>query len=101
MYFRKKTSGGRAYLQIVESRRDGGQVRQQVIATLGRYEDLREERPIRTAVAVGGTVFLQSDGGGRRPGRECNGIGSAAAWARSGIPAFVGRNRMPRRGRRD
>src|SRR4030081_4109777 len=26
MYFRKKTSGGRAYLQIVESRRDGGQV---------------------------------------------------------------------------
>jgi hypothetical protein len=42
MYFRKKTSGGRGYLQIVENRRDGGQVRQQVIATLGRYEDLRE-----------------------------------------------------------
>ena len=35
MYFRKKTSSGRAYLQIVESRRDGAQVRQQVIATLG------------------------------------------------------------------
>ena len=42
MYFRKKTSGGRAYLQIVESRRQGAQVRQQVIATLGRVEDLRE-----------------------------------------------------------
>ena len=42
MYFRKKTSGGRAYLQIVESRRDGAQVRQQVIATLGRIEDLRD-----------------------------------------------------------
>ena len=41
MYFRRKTSGGRAYLQIVESRRDGDQVRQQVIATLGRYEDLK------------------------------------------------------------
>ena len=41
MYFRRKTSGGRAYLQIVESRREGDQVRQQVIATLGRYEDLR------------------------------------------------------------
>jgi len=40
MYFRKKTSGGRAYLQIVESRREGAQVRQQVIATLGRIEDL-------------------------------------------------------------
>ena len=27
MYFRRKTSAGRAYLQIVESRRDGDQVR--------------------------------------------------------------------------
>ena len=42
MFFRKKTSGGRAYLQIVESRREGVAVRQQVIATLGRLEDLRE-----------------------------------------------------------
>src|SRR5208282_3793442 len=41
MYFRKKTSGGRAYLQIVESRREGALVRQQVIATLGRVEDLQ------------------------------------------------------------
>ncbi len=41
MYFRRKTSGGRAYLQIVESRREGDQVRQQVIATLGRYEELQ------------------------------------------------------------
>jgi hypothetical protein len=31
MYFRRKTSAGRAYLQIVESRRTGEQVRQQVI----------------------------------------------------------------------
>ena len=35
MYFRRKSSAGRAYLQIVESRRDGDQVRQQVNATLG------------------------------------------------------------------
>ena len=41
MYFRRKTSAGRAYLQIVESRRDGDQVRQQVIATLGRFERLQ------------------------------------------------------------
>ena len=41
MYFRKKTSGGRAYLQIVESRRAGDQVRQQVIATLGRMDELQ------------------------------------------------------------
>jgi hypothetical protein len=41
MYFRRKTSDGRAYLQIVESRRNGDQVRQQVIATLGRFEELQ------------------------------------------------------------
>ena len=40
MYFRKKQSGGRVYLQIVESRRTGDQVRQQVIATLGRLDEL-------------------------------------------------------------
>jgi hypothetical protein len=27
MYFRRKTSAGRAYLQIVESRREGDQVK--------------------------------------------------------------------------
>jgi len=40
MYFRKKTSAGRTYLQIVESRRQGKAVRQQVIATLGRLDEL-------------------------------------------------------------
>ena len=40
MYFRKKSSGGRVYLQIVASRRDGDRVRQQVIATLGRWDEL-------------------------------------------------------------
>ena len=32
---------GRVYLQIVESRREGDQVRQQVIATLGRVDELQ------------------------------------------------------------
>lgn len=67
MYFRKKTSSGRAYLQIVESRRDGTQVRQQVIATLGRYDDLREKRSVGAAVALRRTVFHEGDGGRRRP----------------------------------
>ena len=40
MYFRKKTSGGRVYLQIAESRRVGGRVSQRVIATLGRLDEL-------------------------------------------------------------
>jgi transposase len=53
MYFRKKTSGGRAYLQIVESRREGATVRQQVIATLGRIEDLRESGQLERLLRSG------------------------------------------------
>jgi len=53
MYFRKKTSGGRAYLQIVESRRQGAQVRQQVIATLGRVEELRESGQLERLLRSG------------------------------------------------
>jgi paraquat-inducible protein B len=38
MYFRRKQSQGRIYLQIVESQRPGAQVRQRVTATLGRLD---------------------------------------------------------------
>ena len=53
MSFRKKTSGGRAYLQIVESRREGLQVRQQVIATLRRVEDLNESGQLERLLRSG------------------------------------------------
>src|ERR1700747_28094 len=53
MYFRRKTSAGRAYLQIVESRRDGKEVRQQVIATLGRFEELQESGQLERLVRSG------------------------------------------------
>jgi hypothetical protein len=47
MFVRVKRSGSnghaREYLQIVESRRDGGRVRQHVIATLGRRDQLVAE----------------------------------------------------------
>jgi hypothetical protein len=39
MFFRRKSVGPRSYLQIVESRRTQGAVRQHVVATLGRAED--------------------------------------------------------------
>jgi hypothetical protein len=56
MYFRRKTSAGRTYLQIVESRRDGDQVRQQLIATLRRFEELpasgRLERLVRSGARL-------------------------------------------------
>src|SRR5262245_31928968 len=53
MYFRRKTSAGRAYLQIVESRRDGDQVRQQVIATVGRFDELQASGQLERLVRSG------------------------------------------------
>lgn len=48
MYFRKKTSGGRTYLQIVESRREGAAVLDQR-ASLG----LRGDARLQTALGRG------------------------------------------------
>src|SRR5512132_572546 len=42
MFFSRKSVGGRNHLQIVESRRTDGAVRQHVVATLGRAEDWLE-----------------------------------------------------------
>ena len=64
MYFRRKTSAGRAYPQIVESRRDGDQVRQQVIATLGRFEELQAsgqlERLLRSGARFAAKAMVLS-----------------------------------------
>jgi hypothetical protein len=40
MFFRIKPSGERRYLQIVENTRDGAKTRQNVLATLGRVDEL-------------------------------------------------------------
>ena len=40
MFFRAKASGGRHYLQLVENERDRGRVRQRVLASLGRVDEL-------------------------------------------------------------
>ena len=40
MFFRLKKSGDRAYVQIVENNRVGGAVRQSVVATIGRADEL-------------------------------------------------------------
>ena len=42
MFFRVKRSESREYLQIVHNRRDQGKVKQEVIATLGRLDALKE-----------------------------------------------------------
>jgi hypothetical protein len=98
MYFRKKTSAGRSYLQIVESRREGGQVRQHVIATLGRFFALER--------AVVMTVLHRLFGGGSDRAadrwREDYRIDRAGrkALPRPFRPALRRQPRAPRRRRR-
>src|SRR5438552_10127185 len=57
-------SAGRAYLQIVESRRNGGQVRLQVIATLWRVEELQAsgqlERLLRSGARFAAKAMVLS-----------------------------------------
>src|SRR5262249_47138286 len=53
MYFRKKTTGGRTYLQIVHARREGSRIRQQVIATLGRLDELAASGPLERLPRLG------------------------------------------------
>jgi len=60
MYFRKKTSAGRTYLQIVESRREGDQVRQQVIATLGRIDELQASGQLERLLRSGARFAAKS-----------------------------------------
>src|SRR4051812_50083695 len=53
MFFRLKKSGPRSSLQIVENRRDGRAVRQHVIATIGRIDELAARGGLATLLASG------------------------------------------------
>src|SRR5438105_579913 len=53
MFFRVKRSGQYPYLQLVESFRDGPQVRQRVLATLGRADLLQEAGQIEGLMRSG------------------------------------------------
>ena len=51
MFVRVKRTGAYEYLQIVESNRSEGKVRQRVIATLGRLDQLRDSGQIDALVS--------------------------------------------------
>jgi transposase len=59
MFFRSKKSGSRTYLQIVENRWENGQSRQQVIATLGRLDQLLQDGQL-DALLLSGARFSQT-----------------------------------------
>jgi hypothetical protein len=60
MYFRRKQSRGRIYLQIVESHRSGDQVRQRVIATLGRLDELEASGQLDRLLRSGARFVQQA-----------------------------------------
>jgi hypothetical protein len=53
MFFRVKQSGPRQYLQIVENSRDNGRVRQRVLTTLGRLDELKQSGHLDSLLASG------------------------------------------------
>jgi hypothetical protein len=53
MFFRVKKSGPRQYLQIVENTRQHGSVRQRVLATLGRLDELQQSGKLDGLLASG------------------------------------------------
>ncbi len=53
MFFRAKKSGSHAYLQIVENRWEDGAVKQRVIATLGRLDQLEASGHLSALLASG------------------------------------------------
>jgi transposase len=53
MFFRVKQSGPRQYLQIVENARADGRVRQRVLATLGRLDELQQAGRLDSLLASG------------------------------------------------
>jgi hypothetical protein len=53
MYFRIKRTGAYAYLQIVESFREQGQVRQRVLSTVGRLDALQRTGQLDTLMRSG------------------------------------------------
>ncbi|HYY59820.1 MAG TPA: IS1634 family transposase [Burkholderiales bacterium] len=95
MYFRKKTSAGRVYLQIVESRRTGDQVRQHVIATLGRWDELEAsgqlERLLRSGARFAEKALVL--GAAQEATAEVRRIGPALVferlWTESGCRAAI------------
>jgi len=53
VFFRTKRSGNREYLQIVASHRDGERVRQRVMATLGRLDELSASGQLESLLRSG------------------------------------------------
>lgn len=59
MFFRRKQSGSRVYLQVVENRWEGGRSKQRVIAALGRLDQLQQSGQLE-GLLRSGAKFCES-----------------------------------------
>ncbi len=99
MFFRRKTTDGRTYLQIVESYREAGRVRQRVLLTLGRLDRLMESGELDRLLASGARFSAQLgllqelDAGLAEARLSCRRIGGPLVferlWAETGIAAVL------------
>jgi hypothetical protein len=87
MFFRTKTSGTRSYLQIVENRWEDGRPKQRVIATLGRTDQLQQNRQLDALLASGArlaqsVLLLSAHAKGQVPTITTRRIGPALIFER-------------------
>jgi hypothetical protein len=87
MFFRVKKSESRKYLQIVENSRRGDSVRQRVLATLGRLDELQQDGRLDRLLASGArfakhVLLLTAHRGGQVPVITTRRIGPALIFER-------------------
>lgn len=96
MFLRVKKTSSRAYLQIVESYRDQGRVRQRVIGTIGRMEELaargQVDQLLRSLAKYSERAILLL-AGGSDPGAKIKKVGPGMIfdrlWNRVGIGEHI------------
>jgi transposase len=98
MFFRIKQSGPRQYLQIVENARSGGRVRQRVLTTLGRLDQLKQSGQLDALLASGARfaehiLLLTAHRNGQAPAVTSQRIGPTLIferlWQETGCQAVV------------
>jgi transposase len=87
MFFRVKQSGPRQYLQIVENSRDDGHVRQRVLVTLGRLDQLQGSGHLDGLLASGArfaehVLLLTAHRSGQAPAITTHRIGPTLIFER-------------------
>jgi len=100
MFFRRKKSGSRVYLQIVENRWESGRSKQRVIATLGRLDQLRQSGQLEGLLRSGAkfcesVLLLAAHRRGETTAVRTRSIGPAMVferlWRETGCQEVIGR----------